>query len=83
MADKNSMASNYSRQSTFRKMLKREVVRNAVQASLFVGVCLNIINQGSVLWHGGDIDWGRGLLNFFVPYLVASYSAAKAQLPSA
>ena len=60
-------------------MLSRPVVTGAIKVSLFVGTCLNAINQGSALWHGAGIEWGKVLLNYTVPYLVASYSAAKAR----
>jgi len=41
--------------------------------------CLNIINQGDAIWQGGDIDWSRFMMNYAVPFLVASYSGAKAR----
>ncbi|NCQ22676.1 MAG: hypothetical protein GW768_13820 [Sphingomonadales bacterium] len=56
----------------------RAVVANASKISLVVGSCLNLINQGEAVWNGSEIDWPRIVLNFAVPYLVASYSAAKA-----
>lgn len=63
-----------------RAMLARPVVVNAIRVSLVVGTCLNLINQGSAIWTGGPIQWGKFLMNFAVPYLVASYSAAKVRL---
>lgn len=51
--------------------------RSAFRVALMVGTLLNIINQGGVLWHGADIDWFHGLLNYLVPLLVSSYSAGK------
>lgn len=60
-----------------RAMVHGQVVGNAIRVSLFVGTCLNAINQGSQIWHGDGIDWGRFLLNYAVPFLVSSYSAAK------
>ena len=60
-------------------MLSRPVVTGAIKVSLFVGTCLNAINQGSALWHGAGVEWDKVLLNYTVPYLVASYSAAKAR----
>jgi hypothetical protein len=41
-----------------------------------------MINQGTTIWSGGDVDWPRLLLNFAVPYAVASYSAVNAGSPS-
>lgn len=60
-------------------MLSRPVVANAVKVSLFVGTCLNAINQGPAIWRGEGVEWSKLLLNYVVPYLVASYSAAKAR----
>lgn len=56
------------------------IVRNALKVSAFVGTCLNLINQGPVLWDGGDLSVPKLLLNYAVPYLVSSYSAAKFEL---
>jgi len=61
-----------------RHLLARSVVRNAILVALVVGICLNAINQGSALRHGEGIEWDKVALNFLVPYLVASYSAARA-----
>ncbi|MDE1915941.1 MAG: nitrate/nitrite transporter NrtS [Sphingomonadales bacterium] len=61
-------------------MLSRPVVINALRIALVVGTCLNLINQGSAIFHGEPVQWGKLLLNFAVPYLVASYSAARVQL---
>jgi hypothetical protein len=60
-------------------MLSRPVVGNAIKVSLFVGTCLNAINQGAAIWHGTGVEWSKVVLNYVVPYLVASYSAAKAR----
>ena len=59
-------------------MTGRRVIANAIRVSLVVGTCLNVINQGPTVWRGAGIEWTKFLLNFAVPYLVASYSAAKA-----
>lgn len=58
-------------------MVRPPVVWNALRVSLVVGICLNIINQGPTLWHGGAVDWIKLALNHAVPFLVASYSGAK------
>ncbi|PAL19924.1 nitrate/nitrite transporter NrtS [Sphingopyxis sp. GW247-27LB] len=60
-------------------MLSRPVARNAIKVSLFVGTGLNAINQGTAIWQGVGVEWGKVMLNYVVPYLVASYSAAKAR----
>ena len=58
-------------------MQSRPVVANAARVALLVGTCLNAVNQGSEIWRGDDVEWPKFLLNFAVPYLVSSYSAAK------
>lgn len=63
-----------------KQMLARPVMTTAFKISLFVGTCLNAINQGSALWYGSGVEWGKVLLNYAVPYLVASYSAARARM---
>lgn len=60
-------------------MIEPQIVRNAIRVSLFVGTCLNVINQGPAIWRGAGVEWGKFMLNFAVPYLVATYSAAKAR----
>ncbi len=59
---------------------RRHIVMNALRISLVVGTLLNAINQGSAFINGLEISWGQVLLNFVVPYCVASYSAAKNEL---
>lgn len=56
------------------------IVRNALRVALVVGTLLNVINQGGAIWSGLAIDWFHVLLNFLVPYCVASYSAARNQI---
>ena len=59
--------------------VSRPVVTGAIKVSLFVGTCLNAINQGAAIWQGMGVEWSKVVLNYVVPYLVASYSAAKAR----
>lgn len=54
------------------------VIINALKVALVVGSCLNAINQGPQLWQGEGVEWNNVALNYVVPYLVASYSAARA-----
>jgi len=63
-------------------MKTKKVVINAVKVSAVVGTVLNMINQGPDLYQGNPIVWWKIVLNYAVPYLVASYSAAKIQLQS-
>jgi hypothetical protein len=65
-----------------RTAISRPIIKNALKISLVVGTLLNLINQGENLWHGGQISWFHLLLNYLVPYLVASYSAAKNEVDS-
>ncbi|MDE2561333.1 MAG: nitrate/nitrite transporter NrtS [Sphingomonadales bacterium] len=62
-------------------MFERTIVLNAFKVSLFVGTCLNAINLGPALWRGEPIAWGKFALNYVVPFLVSSYSAAKVERP--
>ncbi|GAA4098834.1 nitrate/nitrite transporter NrtS [Zhongshania borealis] len=55
---------------------------NAFRVSLVVGILLNAINQGTQFINGLDIIWGQVVLNFVVPYCVASYSAAMNDIES-
>lgn len=63
-----------------KNMLARHVMTTAFKVSLFVGTCLNAINQGSAFWYGSGVEWSKVLLNYVVPYLVATYSAARARM---
>lgn len=60
-----------------RILVRRHIVINALQVALVVGLLLNAINQGEAFIDGLEIAWGQVLMNFVVPYCVASYSAAK------
>ena len=61
-------------------IFSRPVIANAIRVMIVVGTCLNIVNQGVTIWHGGGVDWSRFTMNYAVPFLVASYSAAKARM---
>lgn len=60
--------------------LSRRIAINALRIALIVGTVLNLINQGEAIFTGGAISWLQVLLNYLVPYCVASYSAAKNEL---
>ncbi len=51
-------------------------LRTSLRIALLVGAVLNLINQGDRLFSEASFDWGRMLLNFLVPFCVASASAA-------
>lgn len=60
--------------------LSRRIALNALRIALVVGTILNLINQGEAIFSGGAVSWLHVLLNYLVPYCVASYSAAKNEL---
>lgn len=60
----------------------RPIVLAALKVALVVGCVLNLINQGGAVFSGSPISWGHVAMNFLVPSLVSSYSAAKNQMRS-
>ncbi len=62
-----------------RLMATRPVAVTAIKVSLVVGTILNLINQGDALIHLTGVQWSKVVLNYVTPYLVASYSAARAR----
>lgn len=56
------------------------IARSALPIAFLVGTVLNLVNQGEIILAGDAVDWLRLLLNYLVPYCVASYSAAKNEL---
>lgn len=60
--------------------LSRGIAGNALRISLVVGTVLNLVNQGEAIFAWSGISWPHVMLNYLVPYCVASYSAAKNQL---
>ena len=56
------------------------IALTALKVAIVVGIFLNIINQGPRLIEGDGVNWLQVILNFFVPYCVASYSGAKNEL---
>lgn len=56
------------------------IAKSALRVSAAVGTVLNLINQGSAILAGTGISWFHLLLNYLVPYCVASYSAAKNEI---
>lgn len=58
-------------------VFKPHIVRGAIQVSLVVGTALNLLNQGADWYRGEGISLFQLLVNYAVPYLVASYSAAR------
>lgn len=62
----------------WRTSCRSGVVRNALCVAAVVGALRNLINQGDRLAEPATISWWH--VNYLVPYLVASYSAARMQL---
>lgn len=62
----------------FKVMISPKIIANALKVSAVVGTLLNLINQGEYLVAGQGLMIGHALLNYLVPFLVASYSGARA-----
>ena len=60
--------------------LSKRVAFNAIRIAVFIGTLLNVINQGAAILAWDGIAWGHVVLNFVVPYCVATYSATKNEL---
>lgn len=58
----------------------RRIIKNSLRIAFVVGTVLNLINQGEAIFSGLAVDWLHALLNYVVPYCVASYSATKNEL---
>lgn len=58
----------------------RRIVINSLRIAVVVGSVLNLVNQGGTIIAGAGISWLHVLLNYAVPYCVASYSAARNEL---
>lgn len=72
-------AADWRMRGILRAMRTRHVAVNALRIALFVGTALNLINQGGAILSGSGVSWVHLVLNYAVPYCVASYSAAKNQ----
>lgn len=64
----------------WRASISTPIVNSSLKISLVVGTVLNLINQGENLLHSESISWFHLLFNYLVPYLVASYSAARNEI---
>jgi len=56
------------------------VPRRSLYVALVVGTALNLINNGSALFSGGPIDAPCVILDYVVPYCVATYGAVSLRL---
>lgn len=66
--------------SFFRLASSGRIARSALRVAIVVGSVLNLVNQGDALLSGSGIDFFHLLLNFIVPYCVATYSAVKNEM---
>lgn len=66
-----------------RHAANRHIVTASLRIALVVGLMLNAVNQGEAIWNGAAISVGHLLMNFLVPYCVASFSAARNELSRA
>jgi len=57
-----------------------QLLRASLKVALVVGCVLNAINQGAAILQASGISWPHVLLNFVVPFCVATYSAARNQI---
>lgn len=57
--------------------LRAPALANAFRVSLCVGTVLNVVNQGWSLFSLATLSWPHLVLNYLVPFLVASYSGAR------
>lgn len=60
--------------------IRPRIVSNALRVALCVGSVLNLVNQGGRILDGASISWLQVVMNFFVPYCVSTYSAAKNEI---
>lgn len=66
----------------FRSLAQPGVWRRAAVTALLVGSVLNLINQGGALWGAEKLSVFHLLLNYLVPFAVASFSAIQARRDS-
>lgn len=56
---------------------RAQSVKAALRVAVVVGTFLNAVNNGPPLWSHSPVSPWRVALNYLVPFLVASYSAAR------
>ncbi len=67
-------------QEFFAVAVQRSIIANALRIALFVGTVLNLINQGGAVLSGDAPSWLHVVLNYVVPYCVATYSAVRNEM---
>jgi hypothetical protein len=58
----------------------RPIVISSLRVAVVVGSVLNAINQGPAILSGQGASWPHVLLNFLVPYCVATYSGSVVEI---
>jgi hypothetical protein len=66
--------------TTVQQICMRDIAFSSLRISLVVGTVLNLINQGGYWLHGEGLHTGHFILNYAVPFCVASYSAIRTRL---
>ena len=61
-------------------LLMPSILGGALRIAAAVGTLLNLINQGSQLVAGESVSWPHVVLNYVVPFCVATYSAARNEI---
>ena len=64
-----------NRSAALRAVLRPPIVVRSLWVAVVVGSILNLINQGDRLAAGVPLDWGKLVLTYIVPFLVASFGA--------
>lgn len=52
-----------------------DICRRACLVALMVGTILNLINQGDVIFDGGDVNAAKLTLTYLVPFFVSAHGA--------
>ena len=61
--------------SAVRQAFSWPVMRGSIVVAIIVGTILNGINQGDAFLAGGEVNWLKAILTYFVPFFVATYGA--------
>ncbi len=74
------MSTSYHLRRALKIACAKDIVRSALVTAMVVGCVLNLVNQGDRWLDGEGLLLGHFLLNFTVPYLVATYSAVHTRI---
>ncbi len=62
--------------SFFQAVIRPEIIKRSLIVSAVIGTLLVAINHGDIILNGGELNWFKIILTYFVPYGVATYAAA-------